>query len=274
MRHLMALFLVAPLALLFIPGLVPIASGQPWWTERSSFVEGDTLYAVGVASHVTTIEGGRQTAYENGKKEIQNFRQSAVLDDLQIMTQMTYEERNEDGTFSVYRLLRVPVSILGTLPKRNPSTPTYTPSSPPVGPSRWSSVGPSDCEGMTYSPEKTDCYRAAREAGDADRAKHRAMEQAAHDADDQQLAQKNPEEYQRRMALRAAAKRVETEKAEIKKACWGLQKGFTREEVALAAGKSISQEAHYGSVEYLGGRLTLHFDSFGRLDSLGNCPRF
>jgi hypothetical protein len=87
---------------------------RPWWTERSAFVEGDTLYAVGVASSAKSVEDGRQQAFERGRLELGNYAQITSLEaqGLVIETQMTFEEPNQDGTVTVYRLLRVPVSKL------------------------------------------------------------------------------------------------------------------------------------------------------------------
>lgn len=87
---------------------------RPWWAERSTFVEGDTLYAVGVASHAKTVEDGRQQAFERGAMELTNFSQITSLEaqGLVIETQMTFEESNSDGTVNIYRLLRVPIAKL------------------------------------------------------------------------------------------------------------------------------------------------------------------
>lgn len=87
---------------------------RPWWTERSAFVEGDTLYAVGVASRAKTVEAGRQQAFERGAIELTNYAQITSLEaqGLVIETQMTFEESNSDGTVNIYRLLRVPIAKL------------------------------------------------------------------------------------------------------------------------------------------------------------------
>jgi len=85
---------------------------RPDWTEKSSFVIGDDLFAVGVASRAPTIEEGRQKAFDHGIMEIMNFAQTARLSDLVIETQMTFEETNPGRTFTVYRLLKVSVTKL------------------------------------------------------------------------------------------------------------------------------------------------------------------
>src|SRR5688572_32331077 len=105
--------LLAFLLLAVLSSSMPVASlgttynERPWWTERSSFVHGDTIYAVGVASHAKSIEEGRQKAFENGKQELKNLIKPSSVEGVPILTQMTYEEPNQDGTVTVYRLLRV-----------------------------------------------------------------------------------------------------------------------------------------------------------------------
>lgn len=87
---------------------------RPFWTEKSSFIEGEELFVVGVASKARTVEEGRRQAFEQGKVELMNFAQITTLETqgLVIETQMTFEEPNADGTVTVYRLLRVPASRL------------------------------------------------------------------------------------------------------------------------------------------------------------------
>ena len=87
---------------------------RPFWTEKSSFIEGEELFVVGVASKARTVEEGRRQAFEQGKVELMNFAQITSLEaqGLVIETQMTFEESNADGTVTVYRLLRVPASKL------------------------------------------------------------------------------------------------------------------------------------------------------------------
>lgn len=87
---------------------------RPFWAEKSSFIEGEELFVVGVASRARTVEEGRRQAFEQGKVELMNFAQITSLEaqGLVIETQMTFEEPNADGTVTVYRLLRVPASKL------------------------------------------------------------------------------------------------------------------------------------------------------------------
>lgn len=97
------------LGLLLVSAVYP--SNRPFWTEKSSFIEGDDLFVVGVASKARTVEEGRQQAFEQGRIELMNFAQVTSLEaqGFVIETQMTFEEANPDGTMTVYRLLRVPV---------------------------------------------------------------------------------------------------------------------------------------------------------------------
>src|SRR5438270_13846801 len=89
---------------------VVYASDRPVWTQQSSFTLGDTLYAVGVATNSPSSEAGRQAAFSNGLAEIRNYYgQVSNLDGILIETQMTYEEPQQNGRVSVWRLL--PVSL-------------------------------------------------------------------------------------------------------------------------------------------------------------------
>ena len=90
--------------------LAETSAQRPFWTEQSSFLQGDELYTVGVASHAPTIEDGRQQAFNHGVGELKNFVQVGNLNGLTITTQMTYQESHPDGTVTVFRLLRVPVN--------------------------------------------------------------------------------------------------------------------------------------------------------------------
>jgi hypothetical protein len=107
-------FLILMSWLIPVSSLAAAYSERPWWTERAAFVEGDTLFAVGVASRAKTVEEGRQQAFERGAAELTNYAQITSLEaqGLVIETQMTFEEPNADGTVNVYRLLRVPIAKL------------------------------------------------------------------------------------------------------------------------------------------------------------------
>lgn len=87
---------------------------RPFWTDKSSFIEGEDLFVVGIASNAKTVEEGRKHAFENGKVELMNYAQVTNIEakGLVIETQMTFEEPNPNGTVTVFRLLRVPASKL------------------------------------------------------------------------------------------------------------------------------------------------------------------
>lgn len=82
-------------------------SARPFWVEKSSYVEGKTLYAVGIAANINNLAAGRQKAWKFGKREISNFVQITDLSGVVIKTKMTYEEVNSNGTYNVYRLMSV-----------------------------------------------------------------------------------------------------------------------------------------------------------------------
>ena len=111
-------------SLMVVLGLYSVSAvysaSRPFWTEKSSFIEGDELFVVGVASKARTVEEGRRQAFEQGKVELMNFAQITSLEaqGLVIETQMTFEEPNADGTVTVYRLLRVPAPKLVTIQGR------------------------------------------------------------------------------------------------------------------------------------------------------------
>ena len=93
---------------------VAYPASRPFWTEKSSFIEGDELFVVGVASKAKNAEEGRRQAFEQGKIELMNDAQVTSLEaqGLVIETQMTFEEANPDNTINVFRLLRVPAAKL------------------------------------------------------------------------------------------------------------------------------------------------------------------
>jgi myosin heavy subunit len=102
------------ITLLPAPALPAGHENQPFWTEKSAFMEGDDLFVVGVATKARSFEEGRKQAFEQGKIELMNYAQVTSLEaqGLVIETQMTYEEPGPEGTVTVYRLLRVPAAKL------------------------------------------------------------------------------------------------------------------------------------------------------------------
>lgn len=111
--------ITACLLLLLVPAHVSYADNKkPFWTEKSSYIEGEYLYVVGVASNASSIEAGRKRAFENGKSEIMNFTQISNLGGLIITTQMTYEEKTGDK-YNVYRLMYVDYESINSLKSKN-----------------------------------------------------------------------------------------------------------------------------------------------------------
>ena len=106
------------------PSWSAFADRRPFWTEKSTFIEGDHLYAVGVASSSKTVEAGRDQAFHRGKIEVMNYAQIANLDGtgITLETQMIYEEPNPDGTYNVYRLLKTDVRKLLAGQRRRQTT--------------------------------------------------------------------------------------------------------------------------------------------------------
>ncbi|MBI3611252.1 MAG: hypothetical protein HY204_11215 [Nitrospirae bacterium] len=108
------------LLLILLLSIIPLSfvtakdDKRPFWTEKSSYIEGADLFVVGVASNEKTVEKARKIAFENGKVELMNFAQVTDLESkgLIIETQMTFEDPHDDGTVTVYRLLRVPIDRL------------------------------------------------------------------------------------------------------------------------------------------------------------------
>jgi hypothetical protein len=89
------------------------ATDRPFWTEQSSFTIGDALYAIGIATNAASVEEGRQAAFANGLGEIRNYYGPVSnLDNVLIETEMTYEEPQQNGRVSVWRLLQVSLDSL------------------------------------------------------------------------------------------------------------------------------------------------------------------
>jgi hypothetical protein len=93
------------------------STGRPFWIEKSNFTHKVFLYGVGIASDVNTLDEGRGLAFEAGKQELQRALQITRIQNtgLTINTVETYEERNADGTYTVYRLVTIPLAELPPL---------------------------------------------------------------------------------------------------------------------------------------------------------------
>lgn len=96
--------------------LLAVGASRPFWTEQAMFRFGEDLYFVGRSTCAPTAEEGRQRAYHAAIREIQNYTRTAEIVNVQIETQMIYEEPNPDscreGQTSVWRLLRAPAQRL------------------------------------------------------------------------------------------------------------------------------------------------------------------
>jgi hypothetical protein len=111
----LVLLLSIAIALTFTPSICSANDQRPFWTEQASFTFDNTLYAIGVATNAASVEAGRQAAFEHGLDEIRNYGQVASLDGLLIETQMTFEQPQNDGRVSVWRLLKVSMGELRVL---------------------------------------------------------------------------------------------------------------------------------------------------------------
>ena len=56
-----------------------VKDARHFWTEKSSFIEGEDLFVIGVASKARTIEEGRRQAFEEVKVELMNYTQVSSL---------------------------------------------------------------------------------------------------------------------------------------------------------------------------------------------------
>ena len=100
------------------------ADERPFWTEKSTFIEGDVLFAVGVASNSITVEDGREKAFQKGRLEVMNYAQIADMEEsgVALETQMTYEEKNPNGSYNVYRLIKTDIKKLLSVQKVQQNT--------------------------------------------------------------------------------------------------------------------------------------------------------
>jgi len=114
-KKIMNLLFVASLLLITFASpsmLFALNQDRPFWTEKSCYVEGEVVYGVGVALNKHSLDEARKAAFNAGVWEIASFTQTNNTTSLFIETQMTYEEQNKDGTYSVWRLVKVPIEML------------------------------------------------------------------------------------------------------------------------------------------------------------------
>lgn len=104
-----ALAAIVVICLMFSPP-ISFASNRPFWTEKSSWVEAERIYVVGVSTKNKTLEEGRELALKNAEKELLALLHVDSLQGVMFETQMTHQEQEGDGTWSVCRLMWVPVN--------------------------------------------------------------------------------------------------------------------------------------------------------------------
>jgi hypothetical protein len=81
---------------------------KPFWIEKTMFAVDDTLFVVGLATKATTLEEGRTRSLEAAKEELRGRSKSLGEAKWQdVDTKDIYEERELDGTFTVWRLVSV-----------------------------------------------------------------------------------------------------------------------------------------------------------------------
>lgn len=114
MRHAAAIMMVVGMVL--SSALLAVGASRPFWTEQAMFRFGEDLFFVGRSTCAPTAEVGRQRAYHAAIQEVQNYTRTAEIVNVQIETQMIYEEPNpescREGQTSVWRLLRAPAQRL------------------------------------------------------------------------------------------------------------------------------------------------------------------
>lgn len=118
LRHAASIMMVVGMVL--SSALLAVGASRPFWTEQAMFRFGEDLFFVGRSTCAPTAEVGRQRAYHAAIQEIQNYTRVAEIGNVQIETQMIYEEPNpeschREGQTSVWRLLRTPAQRLDKL---------------------------------------------------------------------------------------------------------------------------------------------------------------
>lgn len=78
----------------------------PFWAEKSTYIEGDRIYAVGISRVQKDVAEARQEAFDRGLLELMNMLQVSDLGKLTLNTQRTVEVPKEEGV-QVYRLVWV-----------------------------------------------------------------------------------------------------------------------------------------------------------------------
>jgi len=80
---------------------------KPFWLDRATFQHEGYLFAVGIASRVASLEEGRARALEAAHHELEAVKGVDVVKEKVIETKEVFEVREQDGTYSVWRLVMV-----------------------------------------------------------------------------------------------------------------------------------------------------------------------
>lgn len=91
---------------------LPEASDRPFWTQKTCYRMDNLIYGVGLSTGNHSLEEARKKSFKAALWEISNYAQIKDTTLLIVETQMTYEEQNKNGTFSVWRLVRVPLPMI------------------------------------------------------------------------------------------------------------------------------------------------------------------
>lgn len=121
---------IFPFLLLLHPGFtsaeLPGSEERPFWTQKSCYREGDLVFAVGLSMGRQTLEQARKESFQAALWELSNYAQIRDTSLFLVETQMTYEEQNPDGSYSVWRLVKIPFAMVAKarelLIRNTPST--------------------------------------------------------------------------------------------------------------------------------------------------------
>ncbi len=91
---------------------LPNADNRPFWTQKTCYREGLMIFGVGVAMGEKSLESARQKSFGYALWEIANFAQLTDTTLLLVETQMTFTEKNPDSTYTVWRLVKIPLAML------------------------------------------------------------------------------------------------------------------------------------------------------------------
>jgi hypothetical protein len=91
---------------------LPNAEDRPFWTEKTCYRLNDLVFAVGVSMNKNALETARKESFKAALWEISNYAQLSDTTLLLVETQMTYEEKTPQGTYSVWRLVKIPFPMI------------------------------------------------------------------------------------------------------------------------------------------------------------------